>query len=122
MNASVLARAVVLAVVLGVAAALIAAESDSPFTTGIVVLIGGMTVGGLAPARWWWIGVTVGAGVSVSRWFAPVQATGSSMAAEGPRSLLVAWASLLAPMLVALAAAGLGASLQRFSGFAGRDH
>ena len=122
MKSPVLARACVLAVILGIAAALVAAESDSPLTAGILVLLGAMTVGGLAPARWWWVGVIVGAGVSASRWFAPAGATGSWMAAEGPNSPLADWASLLAPMLVALAAAGLGASLQRFAGFPGGEH
>ena len=101
-----------LAVVLGVAAGATAIESDSQTSAGILVLVGAMTVGGLAPGRWWWLGAVVGAGVAISS----LVRTGGARAGEASsgRELVGSeWTEIVAPVFVALAAAGLGSSMQR---------
>ena len=107
-------RVLVLALVLGAAAGALATQSDSMTSAGLLVLAGSMTVGGLAPGKWWWLGAMVGAGVTISnllqRGDAPageaLSSTGDLVGGE--------WTRVVAPVLVALAAAGLGSSLQRF--------
>ena len=118
MNTGTLAsRAAALAAVLGLAAGFVSWQSDSFQGPALLVLAGAMTVGGMAPQGWRWLGVLVGAGVTISQ----LAATGGPWAysAQGRRSLALLgseWVGLLAPIVVALAGAGLGASLQRLSG------
>ena len=107
-------RALVLALVLAAAAGALATQGDSMTPAGLLVLAGSMTVGGLAPGKWWWLGGFVGAGVTVSsllqRGGVPAGEAFSTCRDLAGRE----WTGEVAPVLVALAAAGLGSSMQRF--------
>lgn len=94
-----LASSVGLAAAVAAAAGRLAIEGEQAIAAVGLVVIGGCLAGGIVP-RHWWIGAIAGLGVPVAAWWAP--------AGDGPGAAS-AW---IAPA-VALAAAGLGAALQR---------
>jgi hypothetical protein len=117
-------RAAVLAAVLAIASGITAHRSDGAHGPALLVLVlaGAITVGGLAARGWWWLGALVGAGATIGR-LAGAEAPWAH-STIGRRSLELfgsEWVGLLAPIVVALAGAGLGASLQRLAGFGGGD-
>ena len=116
---SVLSRTVALALVLGAAAAVVSAQGDSvgsPALLGLV-LAGSMSVGGIAPRGLWWLGGLVGAGVAVGQFIAGSPAGAAAVAPLGAGIFAAPWVGLVAPVLVAVAGAGLGAAWQRSTGY-----